>query len=114
MKAPSRGRTHHSVTRPLACQISQTILATIYKSKLASNEPEPSAKSIRTLLPPGRRLSLEGAGEGVRLLPHVTLGRVDAKQAPEQLEVLKQLLFIFKGIEKQQFQNLEQVFEKYF
>lgn len=57
---------------------------------------------------------MERGGKGVRLLPHVTLGRVETKQAPEQLEVLKQLLFIFKGIEKQQLQNFEQVFEKYF
>lgn len=39
----------------------------------------------------------------------------ETRQAAEQLEVLKQVLFILKAIEKQQLQlNFEQVFEKYF
>lgn len=59
-----------------------------------------------------RRRHEKGEGTG---LPHVTLGRVETRQAAEQLEVLKQVLFIFKAIEKQQLQlNFEQVFEKYF
>lgn len=56
-----------------------------------------------------------GTRRGGTGLPHVTLGRVETRQAAEQLEVLKQVLFIFKAIEKQQLQlNFEQVFEKYF
>lgn len=39
----------------------------------------------------------------------------ETRQAPKQLEVLKQVLFILKAIEKQQLQlNFVQVFEKYF
>lgn len=39
----------------------------------------------------------------------------ETRHAVEQLEVLKQVLFILKAIEKQQLQlNFEQVFEKYF